>query len=107
MQFVCLLQKGYQELEEELPSLQDTIGSQKPSKALVMQKCKQRRQIGTFSLPVRSLNYSTTQYKHDFAFVCLGIAIDYVHYLEDQKNKSSEELEALKKDYMGLQIMKQ
>ncbi|GAU96177.1 hypothetical protein RvY_07662 [Ramazzottius varieornatus] len=66
------IKKGYQELEEELPSLQDTIGSQKPSKAVVMQR-----------------------------------SIDYVHYLEEQKKKSVEELDALKKDFMGLQIMKQ
>ena len=34
-------------------------------------------------------------------------AIDYVHYLEEQKRKSAEELDGLQKDYMGLQIMKQ
>ncbi|OQV21502.1 putative Max-like protein X [Hypsibius exemplaris] len=67
------IKKGYKELEEELPSVQENqIGSQKPSKALVMQK-----------------------------------SIDYVHYLEEQKRKSAEELDGLQKDYMGLQIMKQ
>lgn len=71
--------------------MQETVGSQKPSKAVVLQRCERNS----------SLFRSFVIWSH-----CVA-AIDYVNFLEEQKQKQAEELESLKKDHMGLQIMKQ
>ncbi|EPQ13640.1 Max-like protein X [Myotis brandtii] len=99
------IKRGYDDLQTIVPTCQQqdfSIGSQKLSKAIVLQKSMAGRALEG----LEQWSYEQASLRPTFGLALLGGSIDYIQFLHKEKKKQEEEVSTLRKDVMALKIMK-
>ncbi|XP_021784898.1 max-like protein X isoform X1 [Papio anubis] len=99
------IKRGYDDLQTIVPTCQQqdfSIGSQKLSKAIVLQKSMARESTGGAGVK-RGCEEASASYP---PMARPWFAIDYIQFLHKEKKKQEEEVSTLRKDVTALKIMK-